>query len=1331
LEHAVTAASLVPIDGARPILLEASAGTGKTYQSEGLVVRLVAAGTPIDRVLIITFTKAATADLRARVRGRLVQARAALSAGAAPKGDDSIAALFEGTAAEVAARQANIDAALRDFDTAAISTIHGFCQRMLEQLAFEADQEPGLDVLGEPKALREQLVADAWAWVYAKANPRELPLLGDVGWTDSNLAALAKAMTGPVERAVQPEIESPRGAVDVLRAWLSDVDDFADWLDGDGEAALASLEDDANSKAKVIGGIAQTSLDKNVGKLRAWLAAGGPLKDGAGLDGTWSLAAFDKKTNGVAPAGFAGREVYARFDALRRTQDSIWSEPLVAFAQRARGVFLGELRRRMLLTYDGMLSNLAARIGQEGTDAALAAAIRARYAAALVDEFQDTDSAQWAILRAVFVEAGLPFFAVGDPKQSIYSFRGGDIDVYLEAAARCDVRPLGVNQRSDRPLVEAMNHVWKRSRPDRDPFDVEQIKYQDVGARNRSARAGGLPDVADRPRRPLELRWFDGRAFGGAPTDLPNKGPAEALVAADCAEQCRALLTSKSARITDGDPASPRAARPGDLAVLTRTNDQAVLVRDELAARGIPAVIGGNGSIFQSEAAAWVLAWLDAVADPGNESAARRLATTPLFGWDGLRLARGLSESGDEEDQVQARKDWEALRKDLSSCALVWPKQGYFGAFDRVTSGEGAWARVLGSMHGERAATDLRHLGELLHGEERRSRVGPRGLAEWLRRRVAEADDKDEEQGRRLESDASAVQIVTIHSAKGLQYPIAMVPFPWTSWSPGNTVGPMFYTQRIAGPQPAVDLHVPGHPERDAVRTQVAQESLREDMRLLYVAMTRAKHHVVLWTGAYAGSEVSPSGRLLFPPGAVVNSVTRDRPLDEMRAHLDDITARFDALCSDPGAGVGWSSIEPPPSAASRWTPRSDQGADRGLALPDAATPWPRTVRLGAGWMVASYSSMSGGKGVDLDDPARRADAPPEDPEDADAPDAGAEATMPPWRHLADDAALHAPAAAHDLPGGAGTGDWLHSVFEHLSFQRTEGGLVARDGRPASELVKTEGQRHGVTEPRWHDRVTELLPGWLETPLDGGGSRVPAGLRLADLEDADRFDELQFDLRLGAGSGPAGRGGRADPAAARAALEAARQDPAFGGRVWLDSLLKQKNNKGEPLSIVPPIAGVLTGFIDLTFRVDGTYWVCDYKSNQVLGSEAVRAWARALPAPEEGRPPRLRGLHYTQPLLAWGMAHAAYHLQALVYTVALHRLLRQRLPNYRYDAHVGGHLYLFLRGMAGAQTPRPEGGPCLGVWADRWPERTVVGLDCALSGGDVDAVRAAMQEVER
>ncbi len=1337
------------------VLIQASAGTGKTYQTEGLVVRLVAEqGVPIGRILVITFTRAATAELRSRVRGRLVAAGEALRCGE-PGGDVIAQHLLALRSVERAQAAENLKQALRDFDQAPISTIHGFCQRTLEQLGFSAGVEPALAVLGEAGELREQIVADTLAQLFTQASTEQVAVLADLGWRREILAAIAKSMTGAEEPVVEPgvaDMDDPVGWV-VGRAsrWVRELNGFRDWLaDPEGQAACSAYQSEPWGKkcrflrfSKIV-----------VRDLRAWLDKGAPYKGRVGRKSLrWATTAMLdqgwRAATGSPAADFGGYPLAERFTALAELQDKLWCGALTPFATTVRARFHALLERRGLLSYDTILSLLAERLEHDGP---LAKAMHEQYDAAIVDEFQDTDGAQWGILERVFLAKDKRLYVVGDPKQAIYRFRNANLAVYDCAAAEMDAHSLAINWRSDGPFVKAIEQIWSGAS---EPFEHEGIHFESVAAAHKRARIRGLPALAaggkpvERARRPVELRWFDGEMTQGESTDLANKEDATAAIAKLCATECRALLESGAElQDEDGDQTRWRPLRPGDLAVLTRMHKEGEAVRAALASHGIPAIKTSQQGVTGSEVVPWVLSWLDAVAAPGVEGAARALALTPLCGWTPAKLARALSDlpkEGAEDDAGEAdRQDWALLLSDIGTWAHNWTRHGFARAFDAALDQYGTLPRILQGPHGERAATDIRHVCELLHLEERRSHAGPRVLAQWLRAQQVEKTDEDSDLAQRLESDASAVKIETIHGSKGLQYPVVLAPFAWTTFGGRDGGKPIRYSRRKGTEVELVlDLNPLGSDARKKANDLAKAEDEQESMRLLYVAMTRARHHLVLWAGARDGSQNSAIGRLLFKrqaggSGPQFKKVTKKHSKKKAQGQLAAGTEALQALCDASGGTVGWSTCAAPESGpAQRWQPRDQQLGDAASPLPAAVTPWDPERPLGACWLIASYTSLSAGKASDADEPTQRsADQPAGS---SVGPDLQADPRFAPAAALdlaALDAELLELAAAHDLPGGTSTGDWLHGVLEHLDF--AHGGAAAKDGRPAAELVAQLGLRNGVRADRWHGRALELLPAWLSTPLDApfpSGPGLPAGYTLSALAREDRLDELRFDLRLGQGvkwqphmrAQPGGFFGRIHPAGVRRALDDALRDPGFGGRVWLADLL-QRTPAGEK-RVLPAIAGLLMGFVDLCFRVggaNGRYFICDYKSNVLQGPETVRAWHLEQPLAETGKRPRVRRAHYTRPMMAWGMSHAAYHLQALVYTVALHRLLKLRLgSDYSYDRHIGGHLYLFLRGMEGPQTPRFDGAP-LGVWADRWPARTVVGLDAALDGGDERAVAAAM-----
>jgi len=1323
-------------------LLEASAGTGKTWQIEALVVRLVAEyGVPIERILVITFTIAATAELRERVRRRLAKARDALAGSQSPA-DDVVFAHLWSDASMRSARLLNVTRALSAFDLAPISTIHAFSQRTLEQFAFESGLEPGLELLVDTSALRRELVADELASVYDDATEAELRLLSDMGWSGDDLSTIASSMID----VVAPRITPPPSAVDVamppstfVRRWLSHSQEMLTWLDSaEGlqcvDALVAALspapKKSKNAPVRPLDGKFMSNkggAKAALAKLRSWLSTGAARSDrwDGGELSVWfrnlTLEHLDAKWKGSRDEldAFAARPLFQRVSALVALQDELWPLARTTFAASIRARVHAELSRRGLLTYNTMLSLLAERIEQQGADGPLASAIRHRYHVALVDEFQDTDAAQWPVLKAVFAHPERRLLIIGDPKQAIYSFRGADVHVYLDAAsvARQPRATMTRNRRSDADYVQAVNHVFVA---DSGVFGLDGIDYVNVDAHHAAPRLRGIPTRDGRTGSPLELRWFDSSALSdvtdGRPASSINKGAADDLMPRLCANEIARLLSGGVELLEeaiDGGVPTWRALTPGDIAVLVPKHRHGDRMHREISALNIPVISAARGSVLESRVVDWLCAFLIALAEPGRLQPARTLAVTPLFGWSGDELIRAVeSRSEDHSAPLESRTKWDEWVSSLTGWANRYARDGFIRVFEAALDDYDVLPRILPLPDGERYATDLRHIAELCHAEERRTRLGPAALAAWLRRAATTKSTDAEPESLRLESDARAVQIVTIHKSKGLEYPVVMLPYAWDAHGATDKGKPVRSHAFNGGHwQAALDLHPKGSPERDRALQAAAEEATQESMRMLYVALTRARHHCVAWVGAVHAKSVanvvqSPLLRVLSRPRDPSGRLTADAP--EQTTTLTRITR-----VADTSAGTVGFSIETP----------SEPVAPPMLAAESSdalrAIPWTPRASLASAFQVASYSSLAGGHTAPVDEPHR--------PDERLVAEAGAEQAVIAGAEVVTDAgeeadvaapstvstvvheqggALSQPAPLAAMLGGTEIGTWVHAVLEELEFSTG----AARDASAASALTATLGQRHGIRDTTQHQLLTAGLPSILDTPLDGASTLLPAGFCLRKLAARDRIDELGFDLRLGdgnrSGSGLATAARVIDERAARLALQTRLdEEPHWLGASWLRGFLERDH-------VLPTITGILTGFIDLVLRAGddprrARYYVADYKTNRIA-------------APLARRDSRL--LHYTQPWLHWEMERHSYPLQALLYTVALHRLLQQRLgSDYDYEQHVGGYLYLFLRGMQGSACDR-DGGLALGVLHDRWPRHVVFGLDAALCGVSSDDV---------
>ncbi len=1339
-----------PLDEARAWLLEASAGTGKTYQLSTLYVRLVAeCKLDVRRILAITFTEAATAELRDRVRLRLRETLDALVAGGGT--NDYAKSLIAGGLASSA--RIRLEIALRDFDQAAISTIHGFAYRTLQELAFESGQDLDLELLADASPILEQIVDDALATVYADADADEVLQLQRAGWTRENLLATATAIGG----ATAPEIEPANVKLDDerarLREWLQSLADTRElWTNAAGRDSVAQLVAD---KPHIHG--APSPFKDWPRKCVEWLCRGAPFhqvrhKDHVYLQRIGIEWLSERWKQGPATPPLTSRAWWPLVEALddfikRSTAFFGTFTPVAAFASTVRAKYEAELKRRGLLTFDAMLSRLAAAISPDASGAALVReGLRGRYHAVFVDEFQDTDDAQWKVLREAFLTPGKHLFLIGDPKQAIYGFRGADVNVYLHAIGALPDetrRTMVENHRSDPAAVEAMNALWREGSG---AFDVSQIDYVKVAPRK--------PTRLSTPLSGLDVRWVDARICGGVAGARIGRAEVQRCAALAADEAFAWVSNQRSELLPDKPEEASRRPLPGDLAVLVNDHHEAKSVRIELRRRGIPSVAPSKKTVFESQVVAWLTAWLSAVASAGRDREARAAALTPLAGWTPFELAWSLAiaERGSAAMTEAARagvslgpdRSWDRWTQRLAAAAERWKRRGFAHTIDVELAALGTWPRVLAHPNGERDATDLRHLIELLHAEERARRLGPASLAEWL---SSPRDAAQDALAQRLESDANAVRVETVHVSKGLEYPIVLLPFSWKVRGATNQdYKPLTLRSAAASHDPAaddaaaatahasrhrLDLHAPYHVARQDALETLAAETRQEELRKLYVGLTRARHHTVAWWGVigkdHKDTGQSALGRLLMRDpdqnGFQDCNIVFGKEDGSSPTPFERVSAKLDDLCTAADANIAWSPATMPTQPLERWTPPR---------IDALVTDWPTDRALPAfsgRYGVSSYSSLARGAAAKDIDEKKRATIENASDADVEANPEALEATVA----AADGAeendteggaavGVSAPASVpkHEDPllltAGSGTrfGTFVHEVFERVDFPSD----APHDDDACDSLealLDALGAQHGYArDSRERKQLLAAIPQILRTPL---GSRkenpcqlegLPEDFTLARISRADRLDELPFDLALGAGTNYvratdpsegldalAARPGCVDPDAVYEALTEAGGNPRL--KPWLDF---QAKRQGEKKALIGSIAGILTGSIDLAFRVGATpdstrYFVADYKTNRIEGCEPG---------------------HFTGPWLDWKMQTSGYLLQSLLYTLALHRHLSVRLPGYRYETHFGGALYLFLRGMNGPNTTRcAETGHALGVHALRWPKEVVTALDAALT----------------
>ena len=819
----------VPLRGLN--LIEASAGTGKTYTISGLYLRLIAElGLPVERILVVTYTKAATAELRDRIRRNLVESRLALERSAEDAKQHSSLEI-SGTDRVLAAKR--LHHAVLGFDRAAIFTIHGFCQRVLSDNAFTGGLPFETELAPEQSALVQEVVDDFWRQHIQQLSPGMLDYLLGQGYSPDRLAQLLKGklgkpyvkLRGCAEPSALPELESEFNSVflQTRNQWMV--------------------------AGETIGRLLLESSDLNGNRYRknaipGWLSAMDQYL--AEVPGPW-FDAFEKFCSStlaasVNKAGTPPEHPFFHlsqrlFDSRTRLLDA-YRQMQVALLQHLILFADAELVRRKcerrVHSYDDLLLNLQqALAGEHGEQ--LAAKIRDDYGAALIDEFQDTDPVQYAIFSRIYQAASAPVFLVGDPKQAIYSFRGADIFAYLRAVGDASAHySLERNWRSTPALLTGINSLFKQKH---NSFIYSEISYSEVAAAEteREALTGD-----DTPGGAFRIGLIEG-----------NPTAEEALqqsVAAAAAEVHRLLGLAAQGSLRIGG----RPVAGGDIALLVRTHKQGMLLKQALRALAISSVQNSQEDVFHSETAVQLDRLLKAVLYPAREGLVRAALTTDMLGVDGDRLAR-LGEP-----------ELEAFMDAFQRYHRLWLEQGFMRMLRQLLTEQGALVRVLQFEDGERRLTDLMHLAELLHQHEREGEPGMELLLRWFTRQRQAETAQSEASQLRLESDDQLVQIVTIHKSKGLEYPIVLFPFAWEAGTREIAAGvPYGFHDAAADYSPVLDL---GSRDWQRDRGIAHNEALAESVRLLYVALTRACHRCHLYWGNVKSAGRSALAWLLHPP---------------------------------------------------------------------------------------------------------------------------------------------------------------------------------------------------------------------------------------------------------------------------------------------------------------------------------------------------------------------------------------------------------------------------------------------------------------------------------
>ncbi|WP_020587463.1 exodeoxyribonuclease V subunit beta [Desulfobacter curvatus] len=1044
-------------------LIEASAGTGKTYTITTLFVRLVAMGYKVESILVVTFTEAAAAELKLRIRKRLVHCLMVLSGQENDEYTPDDLTGFLGRQKDADHIRQLLRLAVTCFDQAAIMTIHSFCFSVLRENAFESNAHFDIELMVDNRGFVDQVVRDFFSGRINHLDPLFLSFLDRNNITPDTFGkGLVQAASRPEIKVVpEPQVFQEEQLQEICNKYNDTVKLAGEILNRELECIRELIQTHA--------GIDKRSYNKK--NLSNWLGAsqkkfetscGATLlfdmsEKGDALYKFTRTRLSEKTKAGHTPPTHdffdlcdhlldLSRSIAENLIALKYLFLDDYADALAAMKQGQGACF-----------FDDLINDLAAALDGPGGHA-LKTAVRKRFHACLIDEFQDTDPGQYKIFSILFSDPGTPFFMIGDPKQAIYGFRGGDIFTYMTASRACDQSfTLAKNYRSAPAMVQAVNTIFSSTD---NPFGFKLIPFLPVGTPETAIDRLVCNDI---PVPPATFLVVDTQGLPGNKNGVINKTDARDLILEIFAKDMLSILKNPDVCLRDKDASADNGAAtpvtPGDMAVLVRTNSQAEAVQKALVKRGIPCFLSKTGSVFDSIQARELYDILCAVARPGDMGLIKAALVSSVYLADEAFL-----KIMNTDDTLAGT--WQDR---FAGYRRIWEEKGFVAMISALLYQEDALPCPCAHMD-ERGLTNVFHLKELLAqaamnlGKETPSRIAT--LIEWFRKQLFEQTRQATADELRLESDARAVAIVTIHKSKGLEYPIVFLPFLWHAGTVKDSGSPVLFHDPEENHALVLDL---GSDDRERAVQLNRDEAAAEDMRLLYVALTRASAGVRIYWGGFAGIEGSALGRLL-QPGGLGKDQSLSTDLEPLNKKLDQ---SIDVVIIEPDA-------------------LPDGVFDNQTVRDTGFSPRSMTRKISPVWRVSSYSALAAGQSHD---PVQDGQKERQEPN--------------PDLFLTDAAPAMDIVPLSTFPKGPGAGDFFHKVFEEIDFCN-----------PATIEPSVAGNldRFGFAMPKAVPDICDAFKGVLSAPLDTGQGRC---FSLDQITLNHRLVEMEFNITLDRFSLPA------------------------------------------------------------------------------------------------------------------------------------------------------------------------------------------------------------------
>lgn len=1106
-------------------LIEASAGTGKTHALSCLYLRLLIEKDLLpEQILVVTFTEAATKELRGRIRSRIRELIDVIDG--RPTTDTFLTDLWKRLDSQDNGRadaRVKLDRALNAFDTASICTIHSFCLNALMENAFESGSLYDTELITDQSKLLQEIVDDFWRKKFFGDPSPFLKYLLQRGYSPERLINFLQGMVSHPQLEIIPLFNEKETAT-IEKDFFSSFKELQKQWEADKVEIKDIIEKD-KSLSRSAGNYHPDLLPDLFADMDAYAGGDNPfdLFEDFGKFTKTGIAAGTKPT-GTAPT----HEFFKRCEILQnKIQKRLhaWLAELVTFCRERLPLRKRETNIRF---FDDLLNDLyGALYGKSGE--ALAENLRGKYHAGLIDEFQDTDPVQYDIFKKIYSGTESPLFLIGDPKQAIYSFRGADIFTYIKASQN-DVAPdkrftLTTNWRSTPLLLAAFNAIFDQT----NPFVDGRISYLPVKSGHDENHKSLV--LTDSDPGPLQI-WL-------VPSDEADKainiGKANEVTCEFTATEISRLLTNgqqRKAKIYDRENKANDSGKfllPEDIAVIVPTHRQAGAVQDALRRLNIPSVVRSEKSVLSTEEAQDLCTILHALSDPGNETKVRTALVTTILGRSGDDIANFLN----------YELVWEKCLQTFREYHETWLSRGFMVMAQSMLAKEEIRGRLLRYPDGERRLTNLLHCFEIIHRKEHEEKLGLEGIVTWFSEHV-HSEEMSEEYELRLETDEKAVKILTVYVSKGLQFPIVFCPFQWGGVRDAESVI-SFHREDFTLVK---DF---GSDEYEKNKIIAQKENLAENVRLLYVALTRAQYRCYLAAGKITSSskknrpETSSIAYIFHASDATKQSPDPVNRLAEevktlsakdMRDHLQTLkNKKKDAFSVHEISAAG---------NAVPYCPMIDDGTELFCKQFSGV--------LSTDWRVVSFSSFTSHETATIEMPDR------DEINAGRKTDTGADIAAP------DETSIFT------FPRGAQAGIFFHEILEKLNY-----------AGPSSEeinvLVEKALEKYGY-DTKWQLPVTKMVDTIIHTSI----TTSEGDFSLGSIKSGNWIPELEFFFPL-------------------KYITSDRLNNCL--RTWGTIHKSTDMQRISSYLKFQPVKGMVRGFMDMVLEHGGKFYLLDWKSNHL------------------------------------------------------------------------------------------------------------------------------------